>query len=113
MVYFEPMSGAIGRVAPTATAFPHREAAYGFHILTGWAEPDKDDDIMEWTRDFHEAMAPYANGGVYVNLLGADEAGRVSAAYGANYERLAQLKSTWDPHNRFRMNHNVAPTTAG
>ena len=109
MVYFEPMGGAIERVDPTATAFPHREAAYGFHILTGWADPDRDAEIMEWTRDFHTAMAPHATGGVYVNLLGEDEEERVPSAYGPNYDRLAQLKSEWDPENRFRTNQNVEP----
>jgi FAD/FMN-containing dehydrogenase len=109
VVYFEPMGGAIGRVAPTATAFPHREAAYGFHILTGWPDADQDAEIMDWTRDFHAAMAPYANGGVYVNLLGADEQDRVASAYGDNYDRLVQVKSEWDPENLFRGNHNVEP----
>jgi FAD/FMN-containing dehydrogenase len=109
MVYFEPMGGAIGRVDSSATAFPHRDAAYGFHILTGWSAADKDDAIMAWTRDFHTAMAPHANGGVYVNLLGADEADRTAAAYGVNHDRLARLKSAWDPENLFRVNHNVVP----
>ena len=111
MVYLEPMGGAIGRVDPTATAFPHREAAYGFHILTGWPDADQDATIMDWTRDFHAAMAPHANGGVYVNLLGADEEYRVASAYGPNYDRLARLKETYDPDNLFRMNHNVEPVT--
>lgn len=111
MVYFEPLGGTIRQVDPTATAFPHREAAYSFHILTGWSEPEKDDAIMEWTRDFHTAMTPYSNGGVYVNLLGADEKDRIPAAYGTNYDRLAQIKGAWDPENFFRMNHNVEPTT--
>ncbi len=109
MVYVEPMGGAIGRVDASATAFPHRDAAYGFHILTGWSAPDKDDDIMGWTRDFHEAMTPHANGGVYVNLLGEDETDRTPAAYGANHERLARLKAVWDPDNLFQSNHNVEP----
>jgi len=109
MVYFEPMGGAIGRVDASATAFPHRDAAYGFHILTGWSEADQDNDIMAWTRRFHEAMAPHANGGVYVNLLGADEPDRIRVAYGANHDRLARLKAEWDPENLFRMNHNVEP----
>jgi FAD/FMN-containing dehydrogenase len=110
-VYFEPMGGAIRQVDSTATAFPHREAAYGFHILTGWSEPERDNAIMEWTRDFHTAMTPYATGGVYMNLLGADEDDRVPSAYGTNYDRLAQIKGAWDPENFFRMNHNVEPAT--
>lgn len=112
MVYFEPMGGAIGRVDPTATAFPHREAAYGFHILTGWPDADQDAEIMDWTREFHDAMTPYANGGVYVNLLGADEEERVPSAYGPNHDRLARLKDRYDPDNLFRATPNVEPAAA-
>ncbi|NBC19364.1 MAG: FAD-binding protein [Bacteroidetes bacterium] len=109
MVYFEPMGGAIRRVDPTATAFPHREASYGFQVLSGWTDSGEDDEIMEWTRAFHEAMTPDASGGVYVNLLSADEEDRIRSAYGANYDRLAALKNRWDPENLFQMNHNVPP----
>jgi FAD/FMN-containing dehydrogenase len=50
-----------------------------------------------------------ATGGVYVNLLGSDEADRVPAAYGVNYERLVRLKAKYDPENLFRVNHNIPP----
>ena len=35
--------------------------------------------------------------------------GHPPAAYGANYGRLAALKSKYDPTNFFRLNHNVQP----
>ena len=41
-------------------------------------------------------------GGVYVNNIGREEddgADQVRAAYGANYQRLAELKRKYDPHN--------------
>ena len=99
-VALEPLGGAIGRVDADATAFRHRDAAYSFGI---------DDGMIEWAREFHEAMAPYATGGVYANYLDRDEGGRVEAAYGENYERLVEVKSEWDPGNLFRMNQNVEP----
>lgn len=108
-VYFEPQGGAIGQVDAGATAFPHRDAAFGFHIFPGWDDPEQDDEIMSWAKTFHASMAPYATGGVYVNLLGQDERDRVRNAYGSNYERLAEVKRRWDPGNLFRKNHNIEP----
>jgi Berberine and berberine like len=37
----------------------------------------------------------------------------VSAGYGANRARLAELKSTYDPENLFRMNLNITPASEG
>jgi FAD/FMN-containing dehydrogenase len=38
-----------------------------------------------------------------------DEAGRVTAAYGANYRRLADIKKRYDPENVFHLNQNIKP----
>lgn len=107
MVYFEPQGGALGRVDPAATAFPHRNAAFSIHIMTGWDDPQHDDDNINWAKAFFQALAPHATGGVYVNLLSHDEEERVKAAYGENWDRLAKLKRKWDPNNVFGMNHNI------
>ena len=109
-VGIEPMGGAVGRVDATATAFPHRDAAYSFGVWPGWVDPERDEELTSWAREFHEAMAPHATGGVYSNYLDRDEGDRVADAYAENYERLVELKDEWDPDNLFRMNQNVAPT---
>ena len=74
-----------------------------------WEDPADDRRCIAWARDFFKATAPFASGGVYVNFLSADEGDRVRAAYGPNYDRLAQVKRTYDPANLFRMNPNIAP----
>ena len=39
-----------------------------------------------------------------------EESDRVAAAYGANYERLAQIKKQYDPDNLFHLNQNITPS---
>jgi FAD/FMN-containing dehydrogenase len=34
----------------------------------------------------------------------------VRAAYGDNYDRLAKIKTSYDPENLFRINQNIHPT---
>jgi FAD/FMN-containing dehydrogenase len=107
--YFDPAGGAMGRVAPAATPFGGRRSPYGFHIVAGWMDAEEDASVMGWAAEFHDAMAPHATGGVYVNLIADDEPDRVPAAYGDNYARLVELKRQWDPENLFRGNYNIPP----
>ena len=46
-----------------------------------------------------------------MNFAGLGEEGEklVKDAYGANYQRLAQLKRKYDPTNLFRLNQNIKP----
>jgi FAD/FMN-containing dehydrogenase len=34
----------------------------------------------------------------------------VATAYGANYDRLAQIKKRYDPDNVFHLNQNIKPS---
>jgi hypothetical protein len=104
----QQMHGAAARVAPTETAFAHRQDQWDCLILSQWDHAEDDDTNIRWTREFHHALAPSLERAVYVNDLGADETDRVRAAYGANYERLVAIKAEYDPGNFFRGNQNVA-----
>jgi FAD/FMN-containing dehydrogenase len=108
----QQMHGAAARVAPDATAFPHRRDQWDFLILSQWDRPDDDAANIAWTRALYASMTPHLERDVYVNDLGDDEGDRVGAAYGANYGRLAAIKATYDPENFFRANQNVAPAPA-
>ena len=44
-----------------------------------------------------------------MNFMTAEESDRVAAAYGANYDRLVQIKKRYDPDNIFHLNQNIKP----
>jgi FAD/FMN-containing dehydrogenase len=56
-------------------------------------------------------MRPFMVAGAYANYLEDEADPHTRGAYGANYDRLANLKNTYDPTNLFRMNHNIRMTT--
>jgi FAD/FMN-containing dehydrogenase len=110
VVVLEHFGGAMSRVAPEATAFPHRHLDFDVVITTMWTDPADAERNIAWTRDYWDALQPFAPAAVYVNYLGVEGEERVRAAYGANYGRLVALKNKYDPTNLFRLNQNV-PTT--
>jgi FAD binding domain/Berberine and berberine like len=110
-VGLQQLHGAASRVAPSATAFPHRAEQYDFLVMSQWSEASDSDRNLQWTRAVFEAMRPHLEQSVYVNNLGDEGQGRVRAAYGENYPRLAAVKRIYDPDNLFRANQNIDPST--
>lgn len=106
----ESMGGAAARVAPTATAFPHRQPGHNLLILSQWADPADTEPNIAWTRETFEALQPHVANRRYVNYLSADDAGYTRDAYGPNYDRLVELKRRYDPNNIFRLNQNIDPS---
>ncbi len=102
------LGGAIGDVAPDATAYPHRDIAFSVTPGARWLDPAQDEQCLRWVREDCAVLSEHAAGGAYSNFI-AEAHGRTADAYGANYERLAALKTRWDPGNLFRLNQNVRP----
>ncbi|HLF34517.1 MAG TPA: FAD-binding oxidoreductase [Cyclobacteriaceae bacterium] len=107
-IFIGQLGGAINRVAPDATAYPHRNANYVFTVHTRWENRADDKKCIEWSKELFDKTAPYSTGGVYVNFISEGE-NRTDAAFGSNYERLAKIKSRYDPGNFFRVNQNILP----
>ena len=108
-VVIQQVGGAVKRVPRDATAFNHRDAEFDFDVLSLWTDPADDERNIRWTRDVGERTAPFSVAGVYVNNLGDEAPEQVRMAYGSNYERLAALKTRYDPDNVFRLNQNIRP----
>ena len=106
------LKGAVSRVAEGGTAFGNRQASHAITIDGVW-RPGEDfgDQDTAWSNGFFAALGRFREG-VYVNFLGGDEdPGRVREAYGNSvYDRLVDVKTTYDPDNVFHYNQNIRPS---
>jgi FAD/FMN-containing dehydrogenase len=104
--------GAIARVPDDATAWPTRTARFEVSADSGmWDDPADDAAHLGWAREAMAILQPIATPfGRYTNSISDGDPGAVRSIWGdAKLARLAALKRTWDPENRFRGNHNIAP----
>jgi Berberine and berberine like len=105
----EEFHGAATRIAPTATAYPHREPGYNLLLISQWTDPADTEAGTAWARETFDALSPHMADRSYTNYLPADDHHRVRQAYGTNYDRLVELKRRYDPGNLYRLNQNIAP----
>jgi FAD/FMN-containing dehydrogenase len=112
-MHLYPIDGAAHDVAPDATPWGARTARYAEVILGAGPDPADASGYRDWVIAYHEDIHPYAaTGGGYVNFMMDEGDDRVRATYGANYDRLAEVKATYDPDNVFHVNQNIAPAHA-
>ena len=79
-------------------------------IPSVWTDPAQSEANIAWSREAFAAMRPHFGSGRWLNYLGDDQAeDAIRAAYGPNYDRLAEVKRRYDPDNVFHLNHNIAP----
>jgi FAD/FMN-containing dehydrogenase len=105
-----PVDGACHRIAPERTAYAGRDATFSTVIAGAWPDPAENERNIRWVREYHDALRPHAEEVGYVNTMAGDDQGRVRAAYGDRYARLAGIKSRVDPSNLFRLNQNIQPS---
>jgi FAD/FMN-containing dehydrogenase len=108
-VHIYPINGACHRVAPDATAFAYRDATFATVIAGMWPDPAQNEANIAWVRDFYDATAPHSEEGGYINFMAGDDQDRIRVNYGGNYDRLVDVKRTYDPDNLFHLNQNIRP----
>jgi FAD/FMN-containing dehydrogenase len=86
--------GAINRIAPTASAFVHRQELfciqyYGNGSTAAWID-------QAWTK-----MRPFVSGQAYQNYIDASLKNWQTAYYGQNLQRLESIRKLVDPHHYF------------
>jgi UDP-N-acetylenolpyruvoylglucosamine reductase len=111
-MHMYPVNGAAGRVGKSDTAWNYRDANYAVVIVGIDSEPANKDKIINWARDYWNALHPFSAGGAYVNFMMDEGEDRIKATYGDNYKKLAAIKAKYDPGNLFRVNQNIKPQMA-
>lgn len=110
LMHLYPIDGAIQRLEKNSTAWGARDATWSMVIAGIDPDPAKASELRKWATDYWAAVHPFNLEGAYPNFMMADEGeGRIKAAYGDNYVRLATVKKKYDPANLFRVNQNIRP----
>ena len=102
------MHGQMTAIPAGATAFPQRRTGWDYDVIAQWTEPHQAEPCIAWARETWDAVSPHTDG-VYINHLDHDDEGRIPSAFGPNYDRLVQVKRTYDGDNFFRLNNNIPP----
>jgi hypothetical protein len=110
LMHLYPIDGAVHRVDRKATAWSCRDATWSMVIAGIDPSPAKAGEVTAWTKAYWEAVHPFNLGGAYPNFMMDDEGdARLKATFGDNYDRLRQVKRTYDPQNLFQVNQNIRP----
>ncbi len=107
--FLMPIDGACHHVSPGDTAFAGRESAFSVVIAGTWQDPSDNEPNIRWVRDYYDALKPYSEAGGYINFMSGDDQDRAPDNFGANFQRLREIKAKVDPGNLFRLNQNVPP----
>lgn len=103
------LGGAMAREPAGGSAFATRDHPYLIGVESNWEDPADDEANVQWARDLVAALAERFPAGTYLNFGGFTEDGQAALAktYGANFERLRELKAKYDPDNVFSSTFNI------
>jgi FAD binding domain/Berberine and berberine like len=111
-VEIRQLGGAMDREPAAPNAVPTRGLPYVMFAF-GVGGPDQEDLMRGYLAKLISGLKPWSADRMMANFMSPDEAtapAQLRAAYGEErYDRLARIKKTYDPHNLFRMNHNILP----
>ena len=115
MVEIRQLGGALSRPPADLNPMGRSDARFILNGIGATFSPEMAQAVQAYLAYIAEAVKPYASGTEYVNFMDLDGATpeRVKAAYSPeDWERLVELKDRRDPHNLFRFNRNIPPSSA-
>jgi FAD/FMN-containing dehydrogenase len=103
------LGGALNTRPADDGAVGNRDARFVAGIKGKWAAGEPNAGVYQkWVRAAWERLRPFSTGSTYINFQTADEDdARIRSSYGANFERLVEVKQRYDPKNLFRVNRNI------
>ena len=107
-VFFQHSGGAIGRVAPDATAFPHRRSTNNLFAVVAWKLDTDRTPHVRYVKDYWATLERFTDG-YYTNEVAEEAQAVVDDNYQGNIGRMREIKKKYDPTNLFRLNANVQP----
>jgi FAD binding domain/Berberine and berberine like len=108
LMHLYAIDAAGSRPGNDETAWGYRDARWAQVIAGVDSDAANAGTMRDWAAGYAASVRPYAMAGGYQNFQ-MDEPERVRGMYGANYDRLAQIKAHYDPENVFRVNQNIKP----
>ncbi|HEX3300619.1 MAG TPA: FAD-binding oxidoreductase [Actinomycetota bacterium] len=114
-VIFDSWGGHIAQLGDHATAFPHRQARFLAQEFVTFSSVPDDATLTangQWLTSLWHSLRGSASGAAYVNYIDPELNGWRQAYYGANLDRLVQVKRRYDPHDVFRFAQSVPTTLA-
>jgi hypothetical protein len=96
----DSFGGAVSRVAPTATAFPHRTALASAQIYAGATSATRD-QAAETVADIRDKLGQLTGPTGYVNYIDPTMPDWQTAYYGPNFARLHGIATKYDPDSVF------------
>jgi FAD/FMN-containing dehydrogenase len=106
-MHMYPINGACHDKKNADTAFSYRDANWAQVIVGVDPDPNNKEKLSTWAKEYWEAIHPFSAGGAYINFMMEEGQERVKTSYRDNYEKLAKIKSKYDPDNFFRVNQNI------
>lgn len=110
-MHLYPIDGAAHRFNGADSPWAYRDANWAQVMVGVDPDPENNERITNWTKNYYDAIHPYSAGGAYINFIMDEGQEHVKASYKHNYDRLVKIKNKYDPNNLFRVNQNIKPNS--
>ncbi|WP_162606416.1 FAD-binding oxidoreductase [Jiangella asiatica] len=107
------LGGAAAKEPDQPSAVSHRDAGYSAAANAIAPTPEQLAAVQERLAEGFGALSGYTHPGALVNFMPARSTPeKVRTAFSPeSYQRLREIKRTYDPSNLFRFNHNIPPAS--